>query len=407
MPRRHLRPKATSTAEKPSLREVVRNICTRNFNIVTAVNLLVMTVYYLIFVIGTGYVQATYGASLSTAGFTSGIMVIGCLAGRFVSGNLMSVTGARLLLLGGLSLYALSLALFFLVGSLPLLFADRLLTGLAVGITGTATATIAAYVIPAQNKAFGISLFSLSTILALALGPFLGIVLMQHIKHTTIMLVMLIVAAGALAVGLLLKNPPKVAHRIHPIFELNSYIDPRVVRFAVVPLIVFLGYGCIQAFMAMYAAERGLQAAASVFFLIYAVAALISRPITGSTMDSNGENIVIYPLFVLTAIGLLLLANADSSAMLLLAGVFVGLGYGNFQSIGQAVSLSMVTPSRFAQATSTFFIFMDFGIGLGPYIFGFLVPHMGFEGMFYALTITLAAAMVLYHFLHGRRVRYV
>ena len=157
-----------------------------------------------------------------------------------------------------------------------------------------------------------------------------------------------------------------------------------------VPLIVFLGYGCIQAFMAMYAAERGLQAAASVFFLIYAVAALVSRPISGSTMDSNGENIVIYPLFVLTAIGLLLLANADSSAMLLLAGVFVGLGYGNFQSIGQAVSLSMVTPSRFAQATSTFFIFMDFGIGLGPYIFGFLVPHTGFEGMFYALTITLA-----------------
>ena len=288
MPRRHLRPKATSCAEKPSLREVVRNICTRNFNIVTAVNLLVMTVYYLIFVIGTGYVQATYGASLSTAGFTSGIMVIGCLAGRFVSGNLMSVTGARLLLLGGLSLYALSLALFFLVGSLPLLFADRLLTGLAVGITGTATATIAAYVIPAQNKAFGISLFSLSTILALALGPFLGIVLMQHIEHATIMLIMLIVAICALAVGLLLKNPPKVAHRLHPLFELNSYIDPRVVRFAVVPLIVFLGYGCIQAFMAMYAAERGLQAAASVFFLIYAVAALVSRPITGYTMDSNG-----------------------------------------------------------------------------------------------------------------------
>ena len=133
----------------------------------------------------------------------------------------------------------------------------------------------------------------------------------------------------------------------------------------------------------------------------------LAAPLRATPWTATGENIVIYPLFVLTAIGLLLLANADTSAMLLLAGVFVGLGYGNFQSIGQAVSLSMVTPSRFAQATSTFFIFMDFGIGLGPYIFGFLVPHTGFEGMFYALTITLAAAMVLYHFLHGRRVRYV
>lgn len=293
MPRRHLHPKAASTAGGISTREVVRNICTRNFNVVTAINLLVMTVYYLVFVTGTGYVQTTYGASLSTAGFTSGIMVIGCLAGRFVSGNLMSVTGCRLLLVGGLATYALALALFFAVGSLPLLFADRFLTGLAVGITGTATATIAAYVIPAQNKAFGISLFSMSTMLALAFGPFLGIVLMQHMEHATIMLIMLIVALLTLGVALLLKNPPHVAHRLHPIFELNSYIDPRVVRFGVVILVVFLGWGCIQAFMAMFAAERGLQEAASFFFLVYAVAAIVSRPFTGATMDSNGENIVI------------------------------------------------------------------------------------------------------------------
>ena len=406
MPRRHLRPRNTASGDKRNLRQAVTEIFTRNFTIVTVINLLVMTAYYLIFVIGTTYVQATWETALSTAGFTSGIMVIGCLVGRFVSGNLMSATGCRLLLLGGLVFYALSLACFFLIDSLTMLFVDRVFTGFSVGLIGTATATIAAYAIPGHNKGFGISLFSLSTMLALALGPFLGILLMQHIAHSTIMLLMLLVAVAAIAVALLLKNPPQVAHRLHPIFELNSYIDPRVVRFALVPLIVFLGYGCIQAYMASYAAERGLEAAASVFFLVYAVAAFVSRPFSGNYLDTQGENIVIYPLIVLSGIGLLLLAWADSGLMLLAGAVFVGLGYGNFQPVGQAVSLSLVTPSRFAQATSTFFIFMDFGIGLGPWLFGFLVPSIGYTGMFLVLTCTLGVAMVLYYFLHGRNVHY-
>ena len=70
--------------------------------------------------------------------------------------------------------------------------------------------------------------------------------------------------------------------------------------------------------------------------------------------------------------------------------------------MGQAVSLSLVSRSRFAQATTTFFIFFDMGIGLGPYIFGFLVPSVGYGGMYQALAFTVLAALGLYYMLHGR-----
>ena len=63
----------------------------------------------------------------------------------------------------------------------------------------------------------------------------------------------------------------------------------------------------------------------------------------------------------------------------------LGAGFGNFQSAGQAVSLSLVSRSRFAQATTTFYIFFDLGIGLGPYIFGFMVPAAGYGGMYQSL----------------------
>lgn len=42
------------------------------------------------------------------------------------------------------------------------------------------------------------------------------------------------------------------------------------------------------------------------------------------------------------------------------------------------------------------------GIGLGPYLFGFLVPSVGYGGMYQALAFTVLAALGLYYMLHGR-----
>ena len=61
-----------------------------------------------------------------------------------------------------------------------------------------------------------------------------------------------------------------MSRRHRPLFSLNSYIDPRVVRFSLVALVVCLSYGCVQAFMTSFAAERSLSGPASLFFLLYA-----------------------------------------------------------------------------------------------------------------------------------------
>ena len=400
MPNRRIRRNRTGNASKRGTRETLREICNRNFNVVTLINLLVMTAYYLIFVTSTTYARQAYAVSLSTAGFTAGIMVIGCLAGRFVTGNLLSFFGCRSILCAGLLLYTASIASFFLADSLPLLFIQRLLAGIGVGIIGTATGTIVAYVVPQQHHGFGISLFSMST--ALALGPFLGITLSGHMAYATLMRINVGIALGCLAIFFGLGTLPAMQRRHRPLFSLNSYIDPRVVRFSFVALVTCLGYGCVQAFMTSFAAERGLSGPASLFFLLYALAALATRPITGRLYDTRGENVIFFPIFLLTALSLVLLAYAERGWMLLLSGFILGVGFGNFQSVGQAVSLSLVSRSRFAQATTTFFIFFDFGIGLGPYLFGFLVPIVGYNGMYLALSGTVLCALVIYYILHGK-----
>ncbi len=390
------------TGDRAAWTNTLGAIFNRNFNVVAVINLLVMTAYYMIFVTGAPYVREAYGVSLSVAGLSSGVMVMGCLSGRFASGSLLSFFGCRTILLAGILLYLGSMATFFLASSLPVLFVQRFLTGIAVGVTGTATGTIVAYVIPRECHGLGISLFTMSTAVALAAGPFFGIALVDGSGYRAVVWTSFLFGVICLAVFFALRTLPHMLKKHRPMTDIYSYIDPRVVRFSLVALVACLGYGCLQAFLTSFAAERGVSEAASLFFLVYAAAALGTRPFSGHILDHYGPNVVFYPALLIMASAMALLAVTENSAMFLLGAVLLGAGFGNFQSAGQAVSLTLVTRSRFAQATTTFFLFFDLGIGLGPYLFGFLVPSFGYEGMFFSLAVVALFAAFLYWFEYGR-----
>ena len=404
MPRKHLHGPAARQTEAGFI-EAFAAICRGNFFVVTCINMLLMTDYYLIFVTGTAHVQKTFGTSLSTAGLTSGIMVIGCLVGRFLSGNQLSTFGGKPCLLAGLLLFTASIGGLFMVDSLPMLFVQRFAAGFGIGVAGTATGAIVAYVVPVRFHGLGIGLFTMSAALALALGPFLGIFLSLRFGYHTLMLLNAGISLLCLGIFCFLRNLPPMRQPSRPVFSLYSYIDPRVVRFSLVALVVCPGYGCIQAFLPSFAAEHGLTGTASIFFLCYAGAALLTRPHSGRLFDRHGEHVILYPALLLTALALFVLSRAESAAVLLGAGLLLGVGFANFQSVGQAVSLSLVSRSRYAQATTTFYIFFDLGIGLGPYIFGHLIPSMGYSGMYLTLSIVVLASVGIYRLVHGGRVR--
>lgn len=404
MPRAHHIHSAENNKQKEKITTVLREICSRNFIVITLINFFVMAAYYMVFIISTSYAREKFGLSLSNAGLTASLMVIGCLIGRFTSGNLITFWGCKILLFSGLLIEVISIFSSFIIDSVPALFVQRLFSGIGMGVAATVTGTAAAYIIPQKYHGFGISLFTTSTVLALALGPFFGIFLLKYIPYLAVIKINGFCILGCFVLFFLLKQIPYTAKRHRPLMELNSYIDPRVVSFSLVALIMCLSYGSIQAFMTSYASERDLVNASSLFFLFYAFSAIFTRPISGSLYDSRGENSIFAGIFILTALALCLLAFAHNSFILLLAGVLFGVGFGNFQSLGQVVSLTLVTKSRFPQATSTFFIFFDLGVGLGPYLFGFTVEYVGYTGMFVLLAGTTVCAALLYYFLHGKKV---
>lgn len=380
-------------------------IFSRTFVAISLINMLGMIGYYAIFVVCTRYLMDGFSASASTAGLATGIVVIGCLVGRFFTGSIIRDVGYRRVLGIGVFFFFLMNVAYFFSHEIWQIFSVRFISGVAMGVIGTATGTYVATIVPRQFHGRGISYFSMSTALALCFGPFIGIALIGSLGYDGIFGI----ATGLSAVSLLLMwfvidvTPPKDQKRGKKTISLDDFIDKRLVPFSIFVGIVCLTWGNVQALLADYAKTYDVVAAASSFFLLYAGASLLTRPITGKFYDAHGPVVLIFSTLLLMIVGLLLLASHAGSWVVLLAGAIMGLGFGNFQSLSQVSGISLVPRERFAQATSTIFIFFDLGVGMAPYLSGFLVQPVGYAGIFAINAAVVALTIPLYWIVWKKR----
>ncbi len=111
---------------------------------------------------------------------------------------------------------------------------------------------------------------------------------------------------------------------------------------------------------------------------------------------------MMYPTFILFAISLWLTGAAHSSAMLLIAGALVGLSYGSFSPFSQTIAIRHASPERIGIATSTFFGLFDMGVGMGPFVLGFVIPYTGYRNLYYLAALFVLVVIGIYYFVHGR-----
>ncbi|WP_077324661.1 MFS transporter [Virgibacillus siamensis] len=379
---------------------------TKDFIIVSSANFFLYLVFYLLLVTMAVYAVEQYGVSESQAGLVTGIFIIGTLIGRLFIGRMITTIGNKRMLYFGLIFFVFISLLYFIQAGITFLLITRLLHGIALGMASTATGTIVAEVIPEVRKGEGISFYSMSITLATAIGPFIGLFMSQHAGFSVIFGFCLALGIISLIIALFLKvpeveKPVNVEKKAQ--WKLSNFIEPNALPIALVILIVSLGYSSVLSFINFYAIEIDLVEMASVFFVVYAVAILVSRPFTGRLMDVKGANSVMYPAFILFTAGLLLLSTAESSIPLLLAGVLIGLGFGNMQSTTQAIAVKVTPPSRVGLATSTYYIALDAGLGFGPYVLGFIIPITGYSNLYILMGALVLITTALYYFMHGKR----
>lgn len=379
------------------------------------VNMLLNFIFYLVFylptvVIGTMAMER-YHASASIAGILSGIFIVGGFIARLWAGNNMKRLGAKKLLYIGTLIYFLLTFAYFFVHSVVLLLILRLVHGLGFGIAATASGTLAGAIVPSSRRGEGIGYYALSVTLSSAVGPFLSMFLYRTsgfyslIWLSALLLFIALVGIFFIHVEKTTDSSNSVDNKVHKKFAWSNYFEKEALPISLIAFLIGISYSSILSFMDAYARNIHLSEAASFFFLVYAITVLLSRPITGRVFDGFGDNFVMYPTYLFFALGLLLIGVAHSGWMLLLAAIFIGLGYGSFSPFGQAIAIRNSEAHRLGITTSTFFGFMDMGVGFGPFILGMFMPLLGYRNLYFASAILALLIAVIYHFVHGRHAK--
>lgn len=377
---------------------------TKDFIIISIASFLAAMIFYLLMVTMASYAIETFDASTGQAGFVSGLFIIGVLVGRLYIGRKLVDFDTRKLLMIGLGLFAASILLYFIQQGILFLLFSRFLHGLSFGIATTAMSTIIAVILPNSRKGEGIGYYSMSITLATAIGPFIGIMMTKYASYFGIFLLCFILGLFSLVIIFMSKIPSLKRERKpeERKLSLDQFVEPKAFPIAIIVIGVSSCYASVLSFINLYAAEINLVEAASVFFLVYAIAILVSRPITGRIVDAVGANYVMYPCIALLAVGMVLLSMAHNSFMLLLAAALIGMGFGNIQSTAQVVAIKMTTPERMGLATSTYYIAMDAAFGFSPSFLGIILPMLGYQNMYSALAVVAMAMIVVYYFVYGR-----
>lgn len=360
------------------------------------------------------------GTSATIAGLVSGIYIFGGLCSRIYSANALERRDWKKLAIIFLSIHFLACIFYFFANNISLLLIVRFIHGLGFGASANAIVTIASAILPKKRFGEAFGYFMLGTTIAVGLGPYIsGFFYDNWGSFGSFSLATAFAFLGLLCILLLDISKYEIKHNSeiensmdrdktpnNAILEekgrIRGVID-KIFEIPAIPVSLFtgltsLGYVSILSFYRLYAVEVDLVSAFSLFFIIYSIVLVASRPIAGRIQDNYGDKIVCFTGIIAQAIGLFLIAWMPSAITVFICAVCAALGFGTLNSACTAIVTRDTTANRRPYAISTFFIFCDGTMGFGPALLGsFVSAASGYAPVYFISSfITLLALPIAF-----------
>lgn len=172
--------------------------------------------------------------------------------------------------------------------------------------------------------------------------------------------------------------------------------EKSVLSITIVVFFLSFAYGGITTFLPLFASSIDVNP--GTFFLVYAIALTIVRPISGKLLDKYGEVFIILPALCITVIAIVVLTISNNLIGVVIAATLYGVGFGSAQPALQAAMLSIVDPSKRGVANASFFTAFDLGIGLGAILLGVVSQMFGYRILFAGSAISGLIAFIIFVF---------
>lgn len=366
---------------------------TRDFLLVTLANFAAFSALHILLPTLPLYV-VELGGGESVVGIISGSLGLTAMTVRLWSGRLLDERGRKVVLAGSCAIFAAAGLLYPLASSVALLLGVRLLQGIGWGGSVPAAGTFAADIIPATRRGEGMGYFGLSNNLAMAVAPAAGLAIVLSAGFTPLFFT----SVGAAVVAMILALFLHEDHVPDARKERGSLFEPSAAAPSLIIGLITFSFGGLLTFVSIYAVDRNLGNPAF-FFVVYATALMLTRPLAGKLSDRRGRGVVLLPGIALTGAAFVTLGFAYMPWMLFAVAVLYGIGFGTVQPALQAMVVDRVLPNRRGAANAVFFTAFDLGIGLGAVLLGLLAGAAGISAMYFACAGLTAATLTVAFFM--------
>ena len=278
------------------------------------------------------------------------------------------------------------------------LFGLRCVQGVGMAAYPTSAGSLVAEIVPPVRRGEGLGFFGLSTSVAQTASPVAGGAIAVIGGFEGVLILGAVTAGVSLLVTIFQREPP--SRGAPPPVSLKALIPARAVFPMIVFLSVTLGFSVAAAFLEPLADQPHRDLGFVPFFFMFSgVGAMLSRPLAGRVSDRVGRVPVIIPGLIATCVGMALVAQSETAAMLWVAGLLTGIGMGGAHTGLLALAVDRVAANQRGGATATFQLAWDVG-GFVSFLIGIVGAFFSVEAIFWVAA--LGALVALAALLLGR-----
>jgi MFS family permease len=333
-------------------------------------------------------------AQKSMIGWIIASFTLAALLVRPFAGYAIDTWGRKVFLLSSVLAFAVLFGLHVYITVFAAFMVLRFIHGLAWGISTTTNSTLVIDIIPSSRRGAGLGYYGLAMPLAMAFGPLLGLMLMDHSNYPRLFYSGLALGLLAFTLMAIIRYPVFARSKPHPL-SFSRLIEIKALPVSLIMLLIMTSYGGIISFITIYAIETGVDKP-GMFFTIYAFGLAASRIFAGNIFDKRGPRILAPLGTLLVFSGIILLALLPSLTGFLAAAALIGIGFGIIFPVFQAMVNNLVDPSRRGAANSSLFTALDLGIGIGSVLTGYISEFTGLATAFIVLAATVLSATILF-----------
>jgi MFS family permease len=388
-------------------------IWTKNFIVVCMSSFLMFLTFYILATAFPLYLKDNLNGNQQQMGLAITIYVFGSVLIRPFSGQWVDRFGKKKMAVIGMVIFLIACVCYFGSKGIFLFLVIRLIHGMSYAVASTATSTVASTLVPDSRQGEGMGYFSMFMSIAMVVGPALGLFLWRDKNINVLLLAVCAIAALSLLFTIGMRMPQQRQSTSEPVLNLepikkrkgmrwSDFIEPKALPISLLGFILAFSYSSLSAFMFSFTAEIHQSHITSYFFVAFAIMIVLFRPIIGKVFDKYNEHLLAYPGILLFAIGMLLLSQANSGTVILMAGIIMGVGYGALISCFQTLAMKLAPGHRRGAAIGTFFLLFDLGYGFGSYFMGLIASFTDYRMMYEVAGIITFLSIAVYYLTHHR-----